>query len=85
MGQVREVEGRLQDRLVSPLPDQVGLGPLAQKEGDAVDEDGLARPRLTGQGAQAPLEGQVKPLDEGDVPQVEFQEHATAPPLLSGP
>ena len=55
------------------------LGPLAEQEGQGVDEDRLPRPRLAGEDVQARPEGDGQRLDDREVPDPQLSEHSRPP------
>ena len=56
--------------------DEVPARPLAQHRPHGVDDDALARAGLAGQGVEAPVEGDVRLLDNRDVLNVQKLKHS---------
>ena len=65
VGQVPE-QGGHQGGLL-PGADQVPAGALPHDGADGVDDDGLARAGLAGEHVEPGAEGEIRPIDEGDV------------------
>ena len=61
--------------LGGPGADQIPAGPLAQHRAHGVDDDGLAGPGLTGEGVEAPGEGNVRLLDHRDILNMQQLQH----------
>ena len=68
--------------MVRPGADQVPGGPLAQHGADGVNDDGLTRAGLAGQGIEAGPEGDVRPLDDGDILNMEQIPASAYPSVL---
>ncbi len=78
-GQAVDVEDGLDGGPLGSRPDDVGGGALAQEEGERAHDDGLPRPRLPREGVQARAEREGQVVDDGVVPDAEFDEHDPKP------
>ena len=82
-GQLRLHSGKCRphERLVRTGADQLAAGALSQHGTQRVDDDGLARARLAGEGVEAPFEHDVRRLDDGDILNMQQLQHIAS--LLS--
>ena len=68
-----------------PGTDDVPAGAVAQDSAQGVDDDALARAGLAGQGVKAPVKGDVRLLNDGDVLDVQKRKHGSVPFISPSP
>src|SRR4030067_570780 len=68
-------KGAFHDGRLGPGPHHGAVGPAPQQELDGVDDDRLAGAGLTGEDDEAGVEAQLEPLDNGEVPNTQLDQH----------
>ena len=59
--------------------DHIPIGPLPQDGGDGIDDDGLTRAGFTGEHVEAPVKGDIRPLDHRDILNMQQTQHGSKP------
>ena len=72
-------KSRADKRLFSPGADQLPAGPLPQYSAQTVDNNGLARAGLTGQGIEPRCEFDIRHLDNSDILNMQQLQHTDLP------
>jgi len=70
-----DVEGRFHHGFGGAFSHRLGGGSLPEEKGKGPDDDGLPRTGLPGEDVQAGFEIQGEVVDDGVVPDAEFDEH----------
>ena len=61
---------------LGPVPDEAAVGPRTEGQAEGIDQEALAGPRLAGDHVEARTEGQVQPVDQGQVGDRELEQAA---------
>ena len=72
-------KSRADKRLFGPGTDQLPAGPLPQYSAQTVDNNGLARAGLTGQGVEPRCEFDIRRLDNSDILNMQQLQHTDLP------
>ncbi len=75
LGRIVGAEGDADFGLIGPVADHAGVGPIAQRQPQGIEQDRFAGAGLAGEHGQSTLQGQFQALDDGEVPDVKVGQH----------